>query len=43
MLIELVVILDFDVEGLFGLYKKVINMVYNLFFSYDLDLWYFDF
>uniref|UniRef100_A0A6I8P388 Dedicator of cytokinesis 7 n=1 Tax=Ornithorhynchus anatinus TaxID=9258 RepID=A0A6I8P388_ORNAN len=37
VLTELAVILDPDAEGLFGLHKKVINMVHNLLSSHDSD------
>uniref|UniRef100_A0A670JG84 Dedicator of cytokinesis 7 n=1 Tax=Podarcis muralis TaxID=64176 RepID=A0A670JG84_PODMU len=37
VLSELTVILDPDAEGLFGLHKKVINMVHNLLSSHDSD------
>uniref|UniRef100_A0A8C3T787 Dedicator of cytokinesis 7 n=1 Tax=Chelydra serpentina TaxID=8475 RepID=A0A8C3T787_CHESE len=37
VLTELAVILDPDAEGLFGLHKKVINMVHNLQSSHDSD------
>uniref|UniRef100_A0A2K6LS84 Dedicator of cytokinesis 7 n=1 Tax=Rhinopithecus bieti TaxID=61621 RepID=A0A2K6LS84_RHIBE len=37
VLAELAVILDPDAEGLFGLHKKVINMVHNLLSSHDSD------
>ncbi|XP_063795283.1 dedicator of cytokinesis protein 7 isoform X11 [Pseudophryne corroboree] len=37
VLAELAVILDPDAEGLFGLHKKVINMVHNLLSTHDSD------
>ncbi|OBS75940.1 hypothetical protein A6R68_17609, partial [Neotoma lepida] len=37
VLTELALILDPDAEGLFGLHKKVINMVHNLLSSHDSD------
>ncbi|XP_053549637.1 dedicator of cytokinesis protein 7 isoform X10 [Bombina bombina] len=37
VLTELAVILDPDAEGLFGLHKKVINMVHNLLSTHDSD------
>ncbi|XP_078525587.1 dedicator of cytokinesis protein 7 isoform X3 [Lissotriton helveticus] len=37
VLTELAVILDPEAEGLFGLHKKVINMVHNLLSSHDSD------
>uniref|UniRef100_A0A8D2AXT2 Dedicator of cytokinesis 7 n=1 Tax=Sciurus vulgaris TaxID=55149 RepID=A0A8D2AXT2_SCIVU len=37
VLTELAIILDPDAEGLFGLHKKVINMVHNLLSSHDSD------
>ncbi|KAM5256423.1 dedicator of cytokinesis protein 7 [Ctenodactylus gundi] len=37
VLTELAVILDPDADGLFGLHKKVINMVHNLLSSHDSD------
>ncbi|XP_025862734.2 dedicator of cytokinesis protein 7 isoform X3 [Vulpes vulpes] len=37
VLTELAVIVDPDAEGLFGLHKKVINMVHNLLSSHDSD------
>ncbi|KAG8534913.1 hypothetical protein GDO81_029960 [Engystomops pustulosus] len=37
VLTELAVILDPEAEGLFGLHKKVINMVHNLLSTHDSD------
>uniref|UniRef100_A0A7N4NQG1 Dedicator of cytokinesis 7 n=2 Tax=Sarcophilus harrisii TaxID=9305 RepID=A0A7N4NQG1_SARHA len=37
VLTELAIILDPDADGLFGLHKKVINMVHNLLSSHDSD------
>uniref|UniRef100_A0A7M4EWC3 Dedicator of cytokinesis 7 n=1 Tax=Crocodylus porosus TaxID=8502 RepID=A0A7M4EWC3_CROPO len=42
VLTELAVILDPEADGLFGLHKKVINMVHNLLSSHDSDLRYSD-
>lgn len=40
LLIELVLVFEFEVEGVFLLYKKVISVVYSLLCGYDIDFCY---